>query len=71
MTRISDGSSSTDGIRVFPPVKRPMSEEQQQEALEALRQLLLEHLERKAQRRSVSQVRANVEPLSLDQEEAS
>lgn len=64
-------SSSANQIRVLPPVKRLMSEEQQQEALEALRQLLLEHLDRKAQRRSVSQVGSSVEPLPLDQEEAS
>lgn len=64
-------SSSANQIRVLPPVKRLMSQEQQQEALEALRQLLLEHLDRKAQGRSVSQVGSNVEPLSLDREEAS
>jgi hypothetical protein len=69
--RRQGGSPPATQIRVLPPVKRPMSEEQQREALEALRQLLLEHLGRKAQRRSVSQVRSSVEPLPPDQEEAS
>lgn len=64
-------SPPTNEIRVLPPITRPMSEEEQKEALEALRQLLLEHLDRKARRGSVSQVGSKVRPRLNEQEDAS